>query len=739
MRHLITVVTGFGLLAMTFLSGCATKYQPKTVQVYGNEIGEEAISNDELAPLVYNNDFRFYLTHRLRGTPVELDSNSALISEIASRNKQTLSALYGEEFDLINLKRKAAADPQWSPEDNLPVNLRGLCLSGGGIRSASFNAGVLQGLHELGLLKDMDYLSSVSGGSYIAGWYMTRHLMDDNELFNPSNPQMRYLLSHGNYLTSGHAGNAAPDMIRRGLIHTLTIPFHWVFNGIFGFNQNIGAAGNMSVREIYRISLADTFLCDYSESFVRDMGVAFIQQYKSELEQNTGLISKLSHATDKLIPDAVQDAVPGDWVPREPSMTDILKNAKKSARTKTESERIDRLIAYLETGDAETQTDRWRAVVRQLGAVHTIATMANYRERPYLIRRTGSGADEVHGEPRNWHMADLKISETGRIDTSTAENNPFSVTSSIRPFWIANAGLGLRDDKTLFKNQFGDNFELTPLYCGADAIGYVRTDNAHKWMGLSYVLQVSGAAVSQTNDMFPRVFRATIRMLNLDLGRYVNSWNYDNKRLGRQILWTLSAFYPVYKTLNMFGVDTGHKRNYNAFRHFISDGGFYENLGALSVIRRGCRYVIISDSGHDDQYLGGEGRSRNRAFFDLRRLGLRLKNELGAELILPADGKDATGPIMIGEIRNLPVEGGGRDTVKIIYIKPTFSDIDSVNYADYIEGYKSSKDGLDFPHQPTGDQFFSEAQLTAYRELGYHTIIANKETILEMKAEYSAK
>ena len=45
--------------------------------------------------------------------------------------------------------------------------LAGLALSGGGVRSATFNLGVLQGLHELGILQKLDYLSTVSGGGYI--------------------------------------------------------------------------------------------------------------------------------------------------------------------------------------------------------------------------------------------------------------------------------------------------------------------------------------------------------------------------------------------------------------------------------------------------------------------------------------------------------------------------------------------------------------------------------------------
>src|SRR5215831_4693921 len=48
--------------------------------------------------------------------------------------------------------------------------LSALCLSGGGIRSATFSLGVMQALARHGLLKQFDYLSTVSGGGYIGSW-----------------------------------------------------------------------------------------------------------------------------------------------------------------------------------------------------------------------------------------------------------------------------------------------------------------------------------------------------------------------------------------------------------------------------------------------------------------------------------------------------------------------------------------------------------------------------------------
>lgn len=63
--------------------------------------------------------------------------------------------------------RERGADGAWERGDR---DLTGLALSGGGIRSASFSLGVIQALDALHALPRIDYMSSVSGGSYMAGW-----------------------------------------------------------------------------------------------------------------------------------------------------------------------------------------------------------------------------------------------------------------------------------------------------------------------------------------------------------------------------------------------------------------------------------------------------------------------------------------------------------------------------------------------------------------------------------------
>lgn len=69
----------------------------------------------------------------------------------------------------------------------------GLAFSGGGIRSATFNLGFLQGLASLGLLKRFDYLSTVSGGGYIGSWFAAWIRREGGNAGEPRKPSLKDL------------------------------------------------------------------------------------------------------------------------------------------------------------------------------------------------------------------------------------------------------------------------------------------------------------------------------------------------------------------------------------------------------------------------------------------------------------------------------------------------------------------------------------------------------------------
>ncbi|MFO0774657.1 MAG: patatin-like phospholipase family protein [Nitrospiraceae bacterium] len=92
---------------------------------------------------------------------------------------------YKEEFAYIAARRQKmsagtvqTAPPTAPASPTIPPQLTGLAFSGGGIRSATFHLGLLQALQDMGRLSQIDYLSTVSGGSYIAGW-LAGHLGAD--------------------------------------------------------------------------------------------------------------------------------------------------------------------------------------------------------------------------------------------------------------------------------------------------------------------------------------------------------------------------------------------------------------------------------------------------------------------------------------------------------------------------------------------------------------------------------
>src|SRR5689334_22429558 len=79
-----------------------------------------------------------------------------------------------DEFVLLHKApdhaRGSTLEDLYQAIQQLPEPRSALCLSGGGIRSASFALGVIQALAKRKLLQRFTYLSTVSGGRYIGSW-----------------------------------------------------------------------------------------------------------------------------------------------------------------------------------------------------------------------------------------------------------------------------------------------------------------------------------------------------------------------------------------------------------------------------------------------------------------------------------------------------------------------------------------------------------------------------------------
>ncbi|HWB83548.1 MAG TPA: hypothetical protein VG675_05385 [Bryobacteraceae bacterium] len=145
--------------------------------------------------------------------------------------RQSFRAVLAAELARIRLWREnrgvEAAGETVATENSLDdadhMRLIGLAFSGGGIRSATFNLGVLQAMGALKLLRHMDYLSTVSGGGYIGVWLnaMVRRSkegiaeveagLDPEQATSGALPQkaIAYLRTLSNYLTPKLSGLSA--------------------------------------------------------------------------------------------------------------------------------------------------------------------------------------------------------------------------------------------------------------------------------------------------------------------------------------------------------------------------------------------------------------------------------------------------------------------------------------------------------------------------------------------------
>ena len=122
------------------------------------------------------------------------------------------------------------------------VRRTALSLSGGGIRSATFGLGVLQGLAHNNLLDKFCYLSTVSGGGYVGGWlsaWIHRHPQglpgvskelpseDPPLLLNPEPEPVNHLRSYSNYLTP-QLGLLSADTWTLVAIITRNVILNWL-------------------------------------------------------------------------------------------------------------------------------------------------------------------------------------------------------------------------------------------------------------------------------------------------------------------------------------------------------------------------------------------------------------------------------------------------------------------------------------------------------------------------------
>lgn len=288
-----------------------------------------------------------------------------------------------------------------------------------------------------------------------------------------------------------------------------------------------------------------------------------------------------------------------------------------------------------------------------------------------------------------------------------------------RPLHLVNTALNLvHDDNLAWQDRKAYSFTFSPVACGfqyppnasQQGGGYYSSAQYMGGVRVGTSMAASGAAASPNMGYHSSPAVAfLLTAFNVRLGHWCP--NTSTHAINPSAIRRDSpAMGGEYLLKELFG-QTDDK---NAFV-YLSDGGHFENLGVYELVRRRCRYIMVVDAGQDEKRTFEDAANMIRkCYIDF---GVTIDIDLD-DLHTSLDG-NSTNCYALGDI-SYPAPAdeknatGGVNWGVLLYIKPSLlKDI-----PEDIRQY--AKTNKEFPHQPTGDQFFDEAQFESYRHLGHH-------------------
>jgi hypothetical protein len=295
------------------------------------------------------------------------------------------------------------------------------------------------------------------------------------------------------------------------------------------------------------------------------------------------------------------------------------------------------------------------------------------------------------------------------------------------PYHIVNTNVILADSKMrVYKKRGGDNFILSPLYCGSNATGWCRTENfADGTMTLATAVAISGAAANPNTGVGGvgltrnRLVSFVMSLLNLGLGYWAEHPDSAKSLLVKHVP---NHFHPGLYSFGSLVDWSGFNEN-RAFLQ-LSDGGHFENTGVYELVRRRMRLIIVCDGGADAAFSFSDFQTTVRRIEDDFGARIKVLDEAspdqvvpvppapGEEAVYPKDARFAQQGHMVAHIIYADGSEGW-----MIFLKTTL--IKELSFK--VKGYAAQN--KEFPDQSTADQFFDDVQFEAYRELGYRLTI----------------
>lgn len=604
---------------------------------------------------------------------------------------QTVNAnvkeVMGEELNIISSKRKNCQsndDPE-HPENNL----FGIALSGGGIRSATINLGILEIFNKVGILSKADYISTVSGGGFIGG-YIHSKLWQKN-LYNQETrtydtlfeeDDIQHLRNHGYYLVPGKGREKVKNFFR--------------FSGAVVFSILLNAIGmSFFILALFYLLWLLSKILFYSHSVTFLLGLAAI----TVIAIHT-FLHGLRH---------IKIGMQRLW---SSNFLNTLEGGLLCLIIVYSLSRIDPpyFLHYLLNLDVYF----YPPFISNLLAAFVFSLSAGLFSNPNVL--------SMHRFYRD-RLADAYINMNGRREnvvklaqlTQDRQGNSRQWTA---PYPLINACLNLQgaNDKNFKGTSTSDYFLFSPLFCGSKLTGYAKTESvAYQKMTLPTAVAISGAAVNPgMGERTNPVLAFLMALLNLKLGYWAVNPNIAHQH--RLLEW-----WPWYLLAELFS-----KMDTRQARVNISDGGHIENLAVYELLRRRCKLIIAIDASADPEYQ----------FPSLKNLVIRTKNELDIAINFRKDPELLIRPnpsrgfsdchAVIADIEELPEKAGeqGKKIGLLVYIKSSLKeprkkkDRAMINNSFYEDSYYYKTYHPRFPHESTGDQFFDKAQWEAYYHLG---------------------
>jgi hypothetical protein len=280
------------------------------------------------------------------------------------------------------------------------------------------------------------------------------------------------------------------------------------------------------------------------------------------------------------------------------------------------------------------------------------------------------------------------------------------------------------------------SYVMSADYMGGPELGWLNT--AELWqaapprikrdMTVEAAVAVSGAAIASSMGRMDRGVEKLLAITGARLGtwlpnpRFVDNLAKSRENLPKSLPSIRGGGYLYREILGI--------NNKDARLVQVTDGGHYDNSGLVEALRRRCGFIICVDGGGDAPPLAtGLADAIRLAEYELGvTITLKMTGEYSLENIAPGSGKQfddddafaslktrlSRGTVVSGMIKYPPCAGYTSTHGTLIFAKAVLTQ----QCPAWLLAYAASKDGLIFPHDPTSDQWFTEAQFAAYTELG---------------------